>query len=480
MPAGGTVRTDKLKKLTYLLPVVGTLLLVSLMYRPPGGNHDRWRQPEKKMGGKVPPPAWSPEWNHYPFRKWLKDFNLWLNMTDYSASQTATALVQTMQGTARLMCDEYPMHHLTHGRLDPATRVHTDPVSMILEDLAQRFAPRIEEDQKLIDQELESFARFPNEKFEAMLYRYHHLVARQRDEGLQLFSWRHHALRILRDCGLSGHSLHDVFLQLNHQIPDTRDAYENLLEDLRRRTRLLEYSTVNPYVLLQEQGHRPRDRDHRERRSYFTDGTSPADEAGTYLAGSSSEPARQENGPWSGSLCNVHASDSGGPTVYFGQPNTRQTAPLDEPQTALVYMIGELYDGEGESSSATSSDHGTEDEPELTNGDSTMLAYFQYKRAKRVWRRETGRPTRRFRRAFRIHKHTKFTKDAHSSGRPYQPRFDRSYHTFLSRATRSERDEFMHYLSNKGKGKGKGSGKGIWKTPEPSGQERPADEVQGL
>ena len=240
----------KLRNLAYALPVVGTLLLVSLMHRPFGGHHDRWRQPERKLGGKVPPPAWSPEWSHYPFRKWLKEFNLWLNMTEYSASQTATALVQTLQGTARLMCDEYPMQQLTHGRLNPITGEHTDPVSMILEDLAHRFAPRLEEDQKLVDHELESFPRFPNEKFEAMLYRYHYLVARQREEGLQMFSWRHHAIRVLKYCGLSGHSMHDVLLSLNNQIPDSQATYEALLEDLKRRTRLVEYSSVNPYVLI--------------------------------------------------------------------------------------------------------------------------------------------------------------------------------------------------------------------------------------
>ena len=47
----------KLRNLAYALPVVGTLLLVSLMHRPFGGHHDRWRQPERKLGGKVPPPS---------------------------------------------------------------------------------------------------------------------------------------------------------------------------------------------------------------------------------------------------------------------------------------------------------------------------------------------------------------------------------------------------------------------------------------
>jgi len=179
------------------------------------------------------------------------------------------------------MCDEYPMQQLTHGRLNPITGEHTDPVSMILEDLAHRFAPRLEEDQKLVDHELESFARFPNEKFEAMLYRYHYLVARQREEGLQMFSWRHHALRVLKYCGLSGHSMYNVLLSLNNQIPNTQATYEALLEDLKRRTRLVEYSSVNPYVLIQEQGYRPREREQRGRGNYFTDDAQPGEEIHT-------------------------------------------------------------------------------------------------------------------------------------------------------------------------------------------------------
>ena len=58
------------------------------------------------------------------------------------------------------------------------------------------------------------------------------------------------------------------------------------------------------------------------------------------------------------------------------------------------------------SSSATSSDDGYEDTnmpdlSQLTNADAAETIYYQYRAAKRNWRRFTGRPVRRFRRFFK-------------------------------------------------------------------------------
>ena len=63
---------------------------------------------------------------------------------------------------------------------------------------------------------------------------------------------------------------------------------------------------------------------------------------------------------------------------------------------------------ETESSSATSSDEGDLDETQTLPGiegmseqDAHEHIYYQYRNAKRNWRRLTGRPVRRFRRTFK-------------------------------------------------------------------------------
>ena len=70
-----------------------------------------------------------------------------------------------------------------------------------------------------------------------------------------------------------------------------------------------------------------------------------------------------------------------------------------------AYAAHEMED-DSTSSSATSSDDGYEDTsmPDLsqyTNADAAEAVYYQYRTAKRNWRRFTGRPVRRFRRVFK-------------------------------------------------------------------------------
>ena len=69
------------------------------------------------------------------------------------------------------------------------------------------------------------------------------------------------------------------------------------------------------------------------------------------------------------------------------------------------YAVGE-HEDDSSSSSATSSDDGYEDTnmPDLSqysNAEAAETVYYQYRAAKRNWRRFTGRPVRRFRRVFK-------------------------------------------------------------------------------
>ena len=152
------------------------------------------------------------------------------------------------------------------------------------------------------------------------------------------------------------------------------------------------------------------------------------------------------------------------PTYASIPTEERNLAPEESEDDVQIFMIGELYEPDAESSSATSSDHGTDDEqdaPEDMN--ETEKIYLRYRRAKRMWRKHTGRPQRRFRRAFRIFNHDKFKKHHYrNKGTPYKPRFGRQYHVALSDAMNTQtRDEFMTHLNAYfGKGKGKGKNRG--------------------
>ena len=62
-------------------------------------------------------------------------------------------------------------------------------------------------------------------------------------------------------------------------------------------------------------------------------------------------------------------------------------------------MVADVIEDSSESSSATSSDDGMDDAPVASN--ETERLFFQYRRARREWRRHTGKPVRRYRRALR-------------------------------------------------------------------------------
>ena len=76
----------------------------------------------------------------------------------------------------------------------------------------------------------------------------------------------------------------------------------------------------------------------------------------------------------------------------------------------MAFPAYDYYYGEEDNNSDTSSDSGQEDVggPDTSNMSELEAAstiYMAYRRAKRVWRRFTGKPVRKFRRNFRRHHH---------------------------------------------------------------------------
>ena len=189
------------------------------------------------------------------------------------------------------------------------------------------------------------------------------------------------------------------------------------------------------------------------------------------------------------------------------------------------YAVNEI-DDDSSSSSATSSDDGHEDTgmpdlSQLSNAEAAESIYYQYRAAKRNWRRFTGRPVRRFRRVFK-HNYKRrgkgngkgrgrgrtrgffYTNDdvqvflkgrgkghrAHTSGKGHgrhkNPK-DRDGNIMKCRICESEEHLMARCPQNKGKGKGSSSstppGFTAWTLPEPAssshsrGDGRPMSEI---
>ena len=76
----------------------------------------------------------------------------------------------------------------------------------------------------------------------------------------------------------------------------------------------------------------------------------------------------------------------------------------------MAFPTYDYYYGEEDTDSETSSDSGQEDvggpdTTRMSEQEAASVIYMAYRRAKRVWRRFTGKPVRKFRRSFRRHHH---------------------------------------------------------------------------
>ena len=87
------------------------------------------------------------------------------------------------------MTESYTHDQLVAGMNDPTTGANIDAVTMIINDLVKYFAPRIEEDQQLVDLELENMSRERegDEPIEEYIRRYEKIRFEQLNEGRQQF-----------------------------------------------------------------------------------------------------------------------------------------------------------------------------------------------------------------------------------------------------------------------------------------------------
>ena len=111
---------------------------------PLGGNPQQGGR-GGASGGRVPPPAWSPERETtYPFRHWVQDLLAWsILATDMDSAQQCAAIILQFGGAARELTRSMNYQGMTTGGL--VNGVQQDAVSFLLMNLAAQFGPLGEE-----------------------------------------------------------------------------------------------------------------------------------------------------------------------------------------------------------------------------------------------------------------------------------------------------------------------------------------------
>ena len=117
-----------------------------------------------------------------------------------------------------------------------------------------------------------------------------------------------------------------------------------------------------------------------------------------------------------------------------------------------------------ESWNGTDSDTSSDDDGEIivepglenmTNAEAAEHIYMQYRRGKRLWRRFTGKPVRRFRRTLKRFKHQYARQKGYGKQRGFLWTRDDAQMFFKRKGKRKRQTSLCH------------NGKRFWQTPEP-------------
>ena len=175
----------------------------------------------------VDPPSWDPANRSYTLSQYFDDLTDWLTVTRYQPHEQGVIIAHHLEGAARQLRRSWTHAQLQNGRMDMNGNM-VDPITMIVMDLTNMFAPRMEDDQRATDLELMNFKRHPHETFELMMVRFRDVLRRQRQEGYRLFSWKEHSDMILRNCGISEQLIVQLFVERGtrnggrHRLPRDR------------------------------------------------------------------------------------------------------------------------------------------------------------------------------------------------------------------------------------------------------------------
>ncbi len=385
------------KHLIYILPV--SMIAIITLMMPQGGRRHQGPGPDLREGGSLTyrvPPAWSPEnENHYSFRAYMTDLAFWIILTDLHPHQQAAAIITRLGGSARELARMITPQELIHGGVT-SNGQQVDPVTYLLTSLHERYAQLEEESRLTVMNDMINFQRNPGESINSLLTRYETVRMRAAVEGQFVMSIEGNALQLLRVCGVSPTQM-TMFLQpFNGQMPQNPAQFHQLCTALRRFGHITENAPGNIASGLRgNQPSRPG--------TYFGEEEQEQQQPQTFFGNDSNAPPATTPGgrPLSESSGNQASQGAWGQDVDWNATNVGG-GPMSEPHTTQAFPVvdnGDVTETDTDTSDEDEDDFvGAPDVSRMSEEQAHETLYWAYKRAKKQWRRFTGKPVRKFRR----------------------------------------------------------------------------------
>ena len=406
------------------------------------------------------PPTWGPGTGK-AFSQWVKEIKLWTLATDMPPHTQAAAIVHNLQGVAKEMAMTLSVDELANGGMTD-TGVFADPVSYLLHGLHANFGQLDEETRLASMTEIFKFNRRPNESTDSLLARFDMVVHRSREEGNVEFNVPVRAMMLFRCLSIGARELQDVLRPLGGRFPQTEQELRNIQAQLRRTSHIKENAPNN---IAHHLSHSVGGRNH----AFLSLDDGCCDPENSRVEPDNIDAYPVMMSPMPGTNTQSYVSGNWGNNIWAdSHPSTGEQAhpsfAVDNPEQNEPYDSG--------TDSDTSSDSKTEpiDFTDCPNFDDPNQVsehlFFQYRHAKRRWRRWSQKPVRRVRRYF---KKTAYTKDygrGKSRGRFGKGRYKsrRSYYTDWRNLSPRDMNEALTYLQREdpsvnvytsGKGKGR-------------------------
>ena len=412
------------------------VFIVGLMHRtgaPSGGAHLREGNFQHRL-----PPEWGPEMESahpaYTFRAWCTDIRLWSQLTDLRPHQQSAAIILRLTGTAGQSARAMTHEEQTTGGIINGRRL--DAVSYIMAGLAMRYARLGDESRLAAMTQYEAFQRYPNENIDQLLDRFDQVRYRAETEGNYHQSVEVTSLKLLQILRCNADQLIRLLAPFGGRYPNTEEEFRNLQSTIRRQAHITEHLPNN---IASSLGGNPRQA---RPGQYFVDGQ---DQANSFLVSHSAEQATEL------------------------PSDTTSAFPVSTSYERVGHEDFESETCSDSDLSDTSSDSFEDNEFQPDPNMSENQIYLMYRKAKRTWRRHTGRPVRKFRRFSHKMKRRSYGKGKGKGKRNAKSkdsgqfrrkrRYGRAFYNEYS-LDPAEQQQVNAYTANKGGGKSKNHGFG--------------------
>ena len=363
-----------------------------------------YRGPHQQQGSGAKVPHWSVERNpEYSLRRYAADIALWIQEepTLTPSQQIAKIVRYGLSGEAENIGRNMTPTEMKEGGL--VNGIQYDPVSLLIRSLEQRFGELEDETRLAAMNEFQSFRMHPGEKFDAFISRYEISRNRASRDGDYKQSAEQCAIQLVRVMGIGPQDLMALIAPFGNRLPTTERALQEMIGVIRRVKHITEHHPNNIAYSLGAP-HEPRPG------QYYTDMSEKAFQAWErqHMFPSIFDTPGDGDSPYRQHANFVPSSSSYG---YFQGPSPSQyPAPVQD--NSLTDAQEQDTDSSSDvtgTSTDTSSDNGSQsidmqDIQNIPSSDRKAYALFQYRTAKKKWRRFANKPVRRFRRRIKDYK----------------------------------------------------------------------------